>query len=419
MTIDLRSKASSIIIACHSDKTDGRRGSGSGPVEPLLRYLLKRNVRWIFLIEQPHPNVTGALDCTLEVYHEGELLATHTTSPWRFLYDIPPHRRRCRTYIRLKLRDAISVWFFLRLLRRRYADGLPAAYFIGVESVNALAARLFGSGRLFARIVYYLFDWSPRRYANRLLNALYIKSDRLACRHSDFTWNITPAIEQSRRNDLNYGGRELHSQMTVLYGAEFRRHLVRPFEDLDPLRVVFTGGLHADNGGHLLPEIALRLQQQDPRVRLTIVGDGPQMPLVRSEMTRLGVQNTQLVGHVSDPEEIDRLQCRFLIGLAPYPDTPTTTKRWGDVIKIRSYLSCGLVVVTTKIPPVWREIDAEGLGVVTDESPILLADAVLRLCHDPALLRQFRDSVVRKAEMHSWTHQFDRAFINMSGDGAP
>ncbi len=403
-----------IILACHSDKANAKRGTGSGPIEPLLTYCRERKVPWFFLIEQPHPNVPGPLDCTMEVYREGVLIATHASSRWRFLYDIPPARRTCRTYLRLKFRDALSLWDFFGVIRNEYSAALPAKCFIGVECVNALIARFLAPRASVNAVIYYLFDWSPKRYHNPVLNAAYVALDRLACRFSDFTWNITPAIEESRRDDLKYSPRDLHAQITVLYGAEFRGNLVQPFDRLNPFRIVFSGGIHRDNGGHLLPEIALRLQRSNPRIQLVVAGDGPQMPLVRSEAKRMDLRNLVLLGHIGDPEEIDRLQCQSLIGLAPYPDTPTTTKRWGDVIKIRSYFACGLSVVTTRIPPVHREIEAEGLGIVTDESPEALADAILRLCQDEALLRKCRDAVIKKAKAHSWENQFDNAFRRMA-----
>lgn len=410
----------SIILACHSDKANAKRGTGSGPIEPLLTYCKTRKVPWFFLIEQPHPNVPGPLDCTMEVYREGALLATHVSSRWRLLYDIPFARRQCRTYLRLKLRDVLSLWDFFGLIKNQYAAALPVRFFIGVECVNALAARILALRASVSAVIYYLFDWSPQRYQSRALNAAYVALDRLACRFSAFTWNITPAIETARRDTMKYSNRDLHSQITVLYGAEFRGDLVQPFDHLDRFRVVFSGGIHRDNGGHLLPKIALRLLQEDRRVQLVVAGDGPEMSLVRSEISLLDLQNVQLLGHIADPEEIDRLQCQSAIGLAPYPDTPTTTKRWGDVIKIRSYFACGLVVVTTRIPPVHREIEAEGLGIVADESPEALAEAILRLCRDEALLRKCREAVIRKAKAHSWENQFDSAFRRMAEiQGAP
>lgn len=404
----------SVVIACHSDKADGRRGSGSGPIEPLLRYLRNQKTPWIFLIEQPHPNVPGPLDCTMEVYRDGTLIATRVFSRWSFIYDIPQKKRISRTYFRLKLRDVLALWHFTQVIKRDYPQACPLSCAICVECANAIAAlplRFLGA---MESIVYYLFDWSPRRYPMPLINATYLWLDRLACRHSNFTWNITPAIADARRDDLHFSPRDLHSQITVLYGAEFRDRLVRPLQDLTRFRVIFAGGIHRDNGAHLIPETARHLQDADPRIELLVAGDGPHMPEVRASLDRLRIRNTRLLGHISDPAEIDRLQCDCLIGLAPYPDTPNTTKRWGDVIKIRSYFACGLVVVTTRVPPVHREIEAEGLGIVADESARSLADAILRLCQDEVLLSQCRAAVIKKARDHSWKSQFDGAFAQMA-----
>ena len=42
----------SVIILCHSDKRDGKRTSGSGPIEPLIAFFTAQRARYIFVIEQ-------------------------------------------------------------------------------------------------------------------------------------------------------------------------------------------------------------------------------------------------------------------------------------------------------------------------------------------------------------------------------
>lgn len=408
----------SFIILCHSDKNQGKRGTGSGPIEPLLAYLIARQARWIFLIEQPHPQTPGTLDCTLEVYRDGALVATHVSRRWQALYNIAPGKRASRTYLRLKLRDVLSAWEFLGLIGRTYREAAPFNCLFGVEFINALLGNAFRYRLRIQRVVYYLFDWAPRRYANRWMNRLYLVLDRRACRTSDFIWNITWAIADARREVLHYNPRRMGVELTVPYGVAFRADLVQPYAALEHFNVVFAGGLHDANGAQWLPEIAARLQAGNPRIRLLVAGDGTLMPMIRAAVRERGLQNMTLLGHLADPAEIDRLQCRCLIGLAPYPDVPGTTKRWGDVIKIRSYFACGLVVVSTAIPPVAREIRAEELGAVCPEDPAALADAILALCADEARLQQCRKRVIQKARGHHWSAIYDQAFARMEATRA-
>jgi len=87
-----------VIILCHSDKKNGRRESGSGPIEPLLTFFTQRKARYIFVIEQPHPLPDIPLDCTMEVYKDGKRVATHRSDRFRWLYNIPSDRRVMKTY---------------------------------------------------------------------------------------------------------------------------------------------------------------------------------------------------------------------------------------------------------------------------------------------------------------------------------
>ena len=122
-----------------------------------------------------------------------------------------------------------------------------------------------------------------------------------------------------------------------------------------------------------------------------------------------GLGNVTFTGFIESPEELDRLTCECVIGLAPYPDTDVSTKKYGDVIKIRHAFACGLAVVSTHVPPASREIREENLGIVTSVDAKAMADAIVSLCADEQRLRTCRDNVIRKAQGHSWNAIYARA----------
>jgi len=398
-----------VVILCHSDKKNGKRESGSGPIEPLLTFFTQKKARYIFVIEQPHPLPDIPLDCTMEVYKDGQLVATHVSDRFRWLYHIPSARRVMRTYLRLKLRDVLASRQLLSLIPKLYPDCGPIHFLIGMESVNTLIGQSFRKALGILRVVYYTFDWAPQRYHSRLMSAAFNWLDKQACARADVAWNVTDAIAEARRDILHYDMRRMAKQLTVHYGVEFREKLVRPYDELEKFKVIFSGGHHVDNGVQFLPEIAKYVQEANPKVKFIITGGGTMTEELKAKVRGYGLHNIDFTGYIEGPENLDRLTCECLIGLAPYPDTPVSTKKYGDVIKIRASFACGLAVVSTHVPPASKEIREEGLGLVTGVDAKEMAEAILKLCSDETLLRRCREAAILKAKNHDWTSIYTRA----------
>jgi glycosyltransferase involved in cell wall biosynthesis len=398
-----------VIILCHSDKRNGKRESGSGPIEPLLSFFTENKAHSIFVIEQPHPLPGISLDCTMEVYRDGKLVATHTSDRFRWLYDIPSDRRVMKTYLRLKVRDILASRQLLSLIPKLYPDCGPIHFLIGMESVNTLVGQSFRKALNILKVIYYTFDWAPQRYHSRLMSSAFNWLDKRACERADIAWNVTDAIAEARRNILHYDLSRMAKQLTVQYGVEFRQDLVKPYESLEKFKVIFSGGHHVNNGAQFLPDIAKHVQEANPRVKFIITGDGPMTDELKAKAREYGLRNIEFTGYIEGPVNLDRLTCECLIGLAPYPDTSVSTKKYGDVIKIRASFACGLAVVSTHVPPASKEIREEGLGIVTGIDAKEMADAILKLCADEALLKQCRENAIRKAKDHNWTAIYTRA----------
>lgn len=397
-----------VVILCHSDKKNGKRQSGSGPIAPLLKFFTEQQAHYIFLIEQPHPMPDVPIDCSLEVYKDGKLVATHISICFRPFYFISPERRIMKTYLRLKLRDLMASACLLLKIRSFYPDAGPVALFIGMESINALLGAFFRKVLRIRTVAYYTYDWAPERYANRWMSRAFRWLDRQACRFADVAWNVTDLIAEARRDILHYDMSQMATQLTVPVGVEYREKWVKPYAELKKFNVIFSGGHHFDNGAQLLPDIARFVQEKDSRVCFIITGSGPMTEELKDQVRKYGLSNVTFTGYIDGPENLDRLTCECLIGLAPYPDNGFSTKKYGDVIKIRTYFACGLVVVTTSVPPVAREIQKENLGIVTEIDARALANAIVKLCKDEKLLQTYRGNVIRKARGHSWTSIYTR-----------
>jgi glycosyltransferase involved in cell wall biosynthesis len=149
-----------------------------------------------------------------------------------------------------------------------------------------------------------------------------------------------------------------------------------------------------------------------PAVQLTIIGDeGPYEETLRKQFLQYGVDSHVKFVATFDPLKIEAILCKCAIGLAPYYPMQDTTKRFTDVTKPKVYMSCGLPVVITSVPPIAKEIELNGAGVVAEYDAGMFANAIAKLLLDRDCYRQCRENAIRMAQELSWERVFSKAFV--------
>lgn len=341
---------------------------------------------------------------TLEIFRNGKPVCQHHFPAHLLNWWLPRRPRPEKTYLRLKLRDLLSAAYFTVIALRfsRRADLL-----IGVECLNALWGRGMRLLGLAGRTVYYLFDFSPRRYPSRIFNWIYLRLDRAATYSATATWNISPAIEKARIG-LGYDPRRMRPQITVPYGLG----RVAGDKNGNPpgpeARLAYAGGMNDENGVMLLPSVIEILARRIPGLSLTVMGAGSREEDFRQEIRRLGLEELVAFRGYLPAEEAWFLLRDCHLGLAPYFPGPTT-KMYGDVIKIKTYLSAGLPVITTPVPPIAREIEGWPMGEVVPYDAALWARAAEKLIRDRDYYAVCRRNALDFVRGQTWEKILDRA----------
>ncbi|HOO76535.1 MAG TPA: glycosyltransferase [bacterium] len=407
-----RTDVNVVLFATYTVKKGGVRLRTSGPVQPFIDFFVPRFPE-VHILEQPLPESEDLLP-TLETYRNGTLAERRTLPRWLRPWWHVSRRRQARsgTILRLKFRDILSL-----LWASSTASGRPIDLLVGMESVNAaLGVWLRRAGRA-RKVVYYLFDFTPRRYGAPLMNRAYLALDRWCCRRCDLVWNISEAYARARIDELGYDPRLLAPQVTVNYGVDVEKIDLPAEDEIDPDRLVFAGTVNFENGIEILMQAFPLIRRRAPAAVLWILGGGRQLERVREWARDPELAGSvRVLGMVSDPAELTGILARSAVALAPYPDYPQSTKRYGDVMKIRDYLACGLPVVTTAVPPVARAIAEEPAGAVSRADPGDFAAAALSLLDDPPLRRRCRENALRLARANTWARNFSRGLAPLGLD---
>ncbi|HMC88558.1 MAG TPA: glycosyltransferase family 4 protein [Gemmataceae bacterium] len=147
--------------------------------------------------------------------------------------------------------------------------------------------------------------------------------------------------------------------------------------------VGFVGTLKPWHGLATLVEAFALLQRAVPKVRLLIVGDGPERPRLEEHLRSHGLQEAACFTGAVSPGAVPGLLASMDVAVAPYPSLASF---YFSPLKVFEYLTAGLAVVASRVGQVAAVIEHEVNGLlcpagVADE----LATALVRLHREPGL----------------------------------
>jgi|GEM_PF-602834 len=167
------SNSSSVLFATFSMWKGNVRTPINGNIEPMRDFFVPK-VKKLVIIDQPHPGSDGVMP-KIEMYSHNNLKSKSYSSSW-YIYFLKPFLEMSNTnatQMLFKIRDFLSVidWSF--------QDKIKFDYFIGLESINALAGIFLRKIGRVDTVIYYVFDYSPNRFQNKLFNRE--NSSQLCC----------------------------------------------------------------------------------------------------------------------------------------------------------------------------------------------------------------------------------------------
>lgn len=384
-----------IVIASYTHIIKGEFTTIGGPGLALKNYI-KDRAEYLMCIWQPMP-ISDTLSIIVEKCEQGKNINTLRLP----VINWPFGRKKAISfiYIFLKLRDIFSVLFII-ILRNEFD------IFIGVEALNALVGVFLRKLGVVKKVIYYNLDYGKNRFPVPLLNSIFHFLDRLAVGYADATWCLSEQMirERKKKGVIN------KNQIVVPIGIEFSRIKRLSLEAIDRKSIVYLGVLMEQQGVQLLVEAFPEVLNNNPEVKLSIIGSGEFELNLRKMVEEYGLEDRiKFTGIVSD-EEVERLLCSSYIGVAPYWDDPYSNKRFTEPTKPKTYLACGLPVVITRVPSIASEIEKEKAGIVINYKKEELAEAINKLLSDEALYKEYRSNAIKFASKYDWKNIFDNAF---------
>lgn len=280
--------------------------------------------------------------------------------------------------------------------------------FVGAGNLNALAGLFLRSVGKVRRVAYYVIDYVPDRFANRIVNAIYNHVEKWAARFSDVTWNYSDVM--IRRRQERWGGR-FPNQIVTPHG------IVPRWKERDPAiaagsrQLIYFGFVHPHQGCELsiaaMPEILERF----PEASLLIIGhcDPAYREVLDRRIDDLAVSHAvSFTGMIPSHDDAERLLLRGAIGVAMYSDDHPFIRN-ADPGKVKSYLACGLPVVMTHVGAICDRLLATGAGAVIPYDRDALVKTVTELFSNESELMEMSERAGRLSENYRWTAIFSAA----------
>lgn len=262
--------------------------------------------------------------------------------------------------------------------------------FVGVDPVNGLSGVLLkGLGRI-KKFIYLTPDYIEGRFKNPLVNRLYHFIDRLCLRYSNEVWSVSSRIVKKRKtqgvpdskNKLVPNSPDFDSIKRVEYNGNKDLIIVSPLSKTLNLKPVL--------------EALNKLTSRYGDLKLRIIGSGDQEEVFKKMTEEMGLAGRVVfLGRKDHHEVLDILTTSF-IGFALYTPGETNWNIYGDSMKAREYVACGLPVIINDIPSTVEDVKEYNAGLVLhDIDPQKMADFIEKCMNDREYYIQIRENAIR------------------------
>lgn len=388
-----------IIIASYTHVIKGKYTTIGGPGLALKDFLSKR-AKKLVCIWQPLA-ISDTLSVIIETYGQDGCLRT-SRLPFTSL-SLDKEKAVSLLYILLKIRDIFSVIFYF-IFRPQKFD-----VFIGVEAVNAMLGVWLRRLGLVRRVIYYNLDYGIKRFDNAILNYIFHFLDKFAVNNSDATWSLSEQMVSVRQKKGIANTRE-HPQLVVPVGINFYQIKRLPLEKINRKAIAYLGILEELQGVQLVIESFKQILQAVPDASFIIIGSGVFEGKLKELVKEKGLGgNIKFTGMISDEDARDIL-CESAVGVAPYFDDPYSNTRFTEPTKPKTYLSCGLPVVITRVPRIALEIEKAGAGMAINYNQEELTGALIKMLTDDGTYKEYRKNAIAFAAKYDWQNIFEGAF---------
>jgi len=363
----------------------------TGIAYDLRDYLLKLGIQELLFISHPllYLKENFKKSSRYELYRNGKLIKSKTAFHW-----ILPEPL-------LYMKDFFYTIFWCMTINWKYD------IFFGVDNLNTFSGYILKLLKLVDKVIYYVIDYVPQRFHNKLLNGIYHGIERLCAENSDWTWNLSPRMIEGRTKRWNM---DFSNQLVVPHGVHTLRIKRVSFDKLNKNEILYMGTLLEKQGIQLVIESLPYILKKIPNVKLTIIGKGPYEYHLKKLVNKLSLEKyVEFLGYIPSHQDLENRIAKAAIAIALYDRQHDDFSYFADPGKIKNYLGAGVPVILTDVPYVAREVVKAKCGFIIEYSKKELIEVLTEYFTDKQLMRTYRKNALAFAKKYDWDIVFAKA----------
>jgi glycosyltransferase involved in cell wall biosynthesis len=283
--------------------------------------------------------------------------------------------------------------------------------YVGLDGLCVLFGNLLRKISKVKRTIFWAIDFVPKnRFKLGVKNRIYQFINRSSDLEADEIWDLSPRMLKGREKYLGIKKSDYKKHKLVQYGLWVDRIKPVAYKNCDKYTLMFIGNLSQYQGLQLIVQTLPKLIKKYPKIRLRVLGDGEYSPAIKKLAKNLNVYKyCDFLGRIDDTLVMESLTGRAAIGLAPYMHALDYISRYTDLGKIKTYLACGIPVLTTDIPWNAREIEKYKCGLIITESEEDIIEKISFLI-DSKNNTLYRSNALKYAKSFNFQEIFDKNF---------
>lgn len=363
------------------------------PAEDLKKYILESDADELLYIGHPLFFVKGRPGSTLEWYKNKKLIK------------LIKHKNRKLPSIISYLRDfSFSLYWIFK-------TGSTWDIIVALDNLNTITGLVLKFLGKVDKVVYYTIDFIPQRFTNKFLNDVYHYLDKISVSQADLTWNISPRIAQGREKVRGLLRKEYTKQITSPVGIWNERIPIRQFNKINSHCLVYAGGLVPHQGVQLVLDAVPIVIKKIKNFQFLIIGIGEYEPELKSKVKVLKIEKyAKFLGYKEKLEDVEEILVKCGVAVAMYSPKDDKWSTFADPSKIKTYLACGLPVITTNVTYIGKELEKNNCGVVINYEANNLANTIIAIMNHPSRHKNMRKNALKLADKFNWNRIFTEAF---------
>lgn len=350
-------------------------GFSEGPSQPLGRFLLEHGARRVATITHPL-TADGPGEHHLHIVENGTERTTVRRLPNR-----PPLTYAFDPAVPVRPPRA-DVWF-------------------GFNCVSTAQGLVHRSLRRVDRVIHWNVDFVPDRFGSSVLTGVYDRLDELCCTRADGRVELSEAARLGRIDRYGLTGKV--PVEVIPMGAWVSEAPQADVGRLGDRRIVFLGSLVERMGIDSLIDAVGLLRASGTPVVLEIIGRGDLLDRLQRRVIEENLSDVVVFrGFVTNFDDVLAILANASLAIAPYDVDPNSFSHFADPGKLKAYLSVGLPILLTDVPPNASELEREAGAEIIRPSPEHLAERIEAILGDADRWTQRHCAAQAYAKKFDW-----------------